>query len=118
MSIPARPIGCAGGSPRPSSGSPNSRGSSPRRTTIRHGYRELQEAVARDQAANAALATLNELQGRHRAAEKRVESARNLLLQEQHALDHQAADLQRQRERLPEIESDLHADRRAPENGW
>ena len=72
---------------------------------IRHGYRELQEAVARDQAANAALATLNELQGRYSAAEKRVDSARNLLLQEQHALDHQAAELQRQQARLPEIET-------------
>ena len=74
-------------------------------TTIRDGYRELQDAIARDGVANAALATLNDLQGRHRNAEKRVEAARNLLLQEQHALDHQAAELGVQQARLPEIET-------------
>jgi exonuclease SbcC len=71
---------------------------------IRAGYAELQEAIGRDGAANAALATLNELQGRYREAEKRVDAARSRLLQEQHALDHQSVELARQQERLPELE--------------
>ena len=71
---------------------------------IRVGYLDLQRAREQDQAANAALARLSDLQGRYRDAERRVDAARALLLQEQHALEHQIGDLRQQQERLPAIE--------------
>ena len=70
-------------------------------TTIRRGHADLLVALEQERAANAALAQLHDLQRRHREAERAIEGARNRLLQEQHALDHQLADLQRQQERLP-----------------
>ena len=75
-----------------------------RAATIRAGYDALQRTIAEERVAGQALAQLNGLQGRHREAERQVERAQNLLLQEQHALDHQLAELRKQRERLPAIE--------------
>ncbi len=71
---------------------------------IRAGAAELRTTREQDRAANVALATLNDVQGRQRAAEKRVDAARALLLQEQHALDHQIGELLRQQEELPRLE--------------
>ncbi|MFN8511608.1 MAG: SMC family ATPase [Chloroflexia bacterium] len=71
---------------------------------IRRGYADLGDALGREQVANATLATLHDLQRRHREAERAIEGARNRLLQEHHALDHQATELQGQQERLPQLE--------------
>lgn len=75
-----------------------------RAATIHTAYEELQRTIVQERVAGVALAQLNGLQGRHREAERQVERAQNLLLQEQHALDHQLAELRKQQERLPEIE--------------
>jgi len=75
-----------------------------RAATIRANHEELRRSIAEERSAGLALARLNALQGQHREAERQVERAQNLLLQEQHALDHQIADLRKQQERLPEIE--------------
>ena len=69
--------------------------------TIQRGYADLGDAQGREQAANATLVLLHQLQQRHRAAERAIDVAHNRLLQEQHALDHQIGDLMRQQERLP-----------------
>lgn len=71
---------------------------------IRRGYADLGDALGREQAANATLAQLHDLQRRHRDSERAIEAARNLLTQEQHALDHQVTDLQGQQDRLPQLE--------------
>lgn len=73
--------------------------------TIRRGYGELLAALEQERAANIALGQLNDLRQRHRAAEKAVDGARNRLLQEQHALEHQISDRDRLLERLPQFKS-------------
>ncbi|HET8629620.1 MAG TPA: SMC family ATPase [Thermomicrobiales bacterium] len=73
--------------------------------TIRRDHAALAAVEERERALNDALGRLNDLLRRHRDAEKRVETARNLRLQELHALEHKLKELSDQQAQAPAIEA-------------
>lgn len=72
---------------------------------IRAGYAELHIIARRHDQLNAALSQLHSLDRQLHKAEQRLEAARSLLLQEQHALEHQLTGLTAKQEQLPQLEA-------------